>query len=271
MQLEEFKKKLQSKKEQLIITIEDPNSLKKIKYSISNDTTYWRARTLFTKEPLTIDWLRSFEKNSIFYDIGANVGMYTIFAACICDANVYAFEPEANNFQVLMENIVANNLINKINSFPVGISNLSSFTTLHLNSFVKGGSHHTVGDSLLDHNLNNRVSKYKQGIFSTSLDELINTWKLPIPNYLKIDVDGIEYKIIEKSDFLLKNKDLYSILIELNFNRIEDKKIISKLESFDFVYNQKQVEESNKFIIDQLPKEKLQTHKGYAEFIFYRK
>ena len=78
-------------------------------------------------------------------------------------------------------------------------------------------------------------------------------------------------KIIPYWKFLLKNKDLYSILIELNFNRIEDKKIISKLESSDFVYNQKQVEDSNKFIIDQLPKEKLQTHKCYAEFIFYRK
>ena len=67
-----------------------------------------------------------------------------------------------------------------------------------MNIFDKGSSHHTVGDSL-DHNLSKIKTKYKQGISSTSLDDLCNNWKLPLPNYLKIDVDGIEFKIISKS------------------------------------------------------------------------
>ena len=58
----------------------------------------------------------------------------------------------------------------------------------------------------LDHNLNEIKTKYKQGIFSTSLDDLCNNWKLPLPNYLKIDVDGIEFKIISKSKKLLSDK-----------------------------------------------------------------
>ena len=68
---------------------------------------FWTARnyaTLFIKEPITIDWIRSFKKNNIFYDVGANVGMYSIFAALISDVKVYAFEPESNNFQTLMQN-----------------------------------------------------------------------------------------------------------------------------------------------------------------------
>ena len=74
-----------------------------------------------------------------------------------------------------------------------------------------------VGESL-DHNLKIKKTKFKQGIFSTTLDDLISRWKLPIPNYLKIDVDGIEFKIIEKSKKLLKNNNLHSVLIEINPN-----------------------------------------------------
>ncbi len=259
MNLEEFKKKLSLKKEKLIVVMQDPISSKKMSYIVSNDMTLYRARTLFTKEPFTIDWLRSFKKDSIFYDIGANVGMYSIFAACISKANVYSFEPEANNFQVLVENVVANKLMNKVNSFPIGISNSSSLTTLYLSSFKTGGSHHMVGESL-DRDLNKKESEYKQGIFSTSLEDLVKIWKLPIPNYIKIDVDGIEYKIIEKSDFLLKNVDLRSILIEMNSKTDVGKYIISKLKSFDFVYDKKQV--------DAILEKK---EHGYAEYIFYRK
>ena len=94
--------------------MDDKISSKKITYSVSNEMTLWRAQTLFEKEPITIKWIRSFEKNSIFYDVGANVGMYSIFAAIVSKCNVYSFEPESNNFQVLMENILFNELFNKI-------------------------------------------------------------------------------------------------------------------------------------------------------------
>ena len=122
--------------------------------------TFFRAKSLFSKEPITIEWIRSFENNSIFYDVGANVGMYSIFAAIVSHSKVFSFEPEANNFQTLMENIILNNLSGKIIPYPIGISDETSFTTLHMNIFDKGSSHHTVGDSL-DHNLNEIKTKYK--------------------------------------------------------------------------------------------------------------
>ncbi|PPR44543.1 MAG: hypothetical protein CFH18_00414 [Alphaproteobacteria bacterium MarineAlpha5_Bin8] len=261
MDLEDFNKKLSIKKEKLIVTITDNVSLKKINYSISNDKTLWRAKTLFTKEPITIKWIRGFKKGSTFFDVGANVGMYTIFAAAINDINVYSFEPEANNFQILMENIVINNLTKKITSFPIGVSDSSLFTTLHMGKFDKGGSHNTVGDSL-DHNLNKKETFYKQGIFTTSLDELISLWGMPIPNYLKIDVDGIESKIINKSQNLLSNKKLYSVLVEINPNRKEDEEMISIFKNFGFIYDEEQVNEAVR---------KDGPHKGYAEYLFYRK
>ena len=96
----------------------------------------------------------------------------------------------------------------------------------------------------------------------SSLDEILYTWNLPCPNYLKIDVDGIESKIIYGAKKTLKNDDLKSILIEININRDEDKDIINILKKNNFTYSQDQVNESER---------KTGPHKGYAEYLFIRK
>ena len=243
MDLEEFNKKLSIKKEKLIVTISDNISSKKINYSVSNDKTLQKVKNLFIKEPVIINWIRNFKKDSIFFDIGANVGMYSIFAAVIKNLKVYAFEPAANNFQILMENTIINKLSEKITCFPIGISDVSLFTTMDIGKFDK-------------------ESFYKQGIFTTSLDELISLWGMPVPNYLKIDVGGIESKIINKSQNLLANKKLYSALVEINPNRKEDKDIINVFKNFGFIYDEKQVSAAR---IKEGPR------KEYAGYLFYRK
>ena len=152
MELDELKKKLSVKNEKLIASIVDKLSNKKINFLVSNEMTFFRVKSLFSKEPITIDWIRSFENNSIFYDIGANVGMYSIFAAIISNVKVLSFEPESNNFQILMENIFLNNLKNKIDAYPLGLSNTTALTKLYMSTFEKGQGHHSVGESI-DHNL----------------------------------------------------------------------------------------------------------------------
>ena len=170
-----------------------------------------------------------FIKDKIFFDIGANVGMYSIYAAMISKVKVYSFEPESNNFNALIENIISNNLMSVINAYPIAISDTSGFTSLYLSTFETGSSHHMV-DKKLDHNLKKVAYKNKQGVFKSSLDEIIHNWQFPVPNYLKIDVDGIENIIVKNSTFLLKSVELESILIEINRNRDEDTEIISILE-----------------------------------------
>ena len=260
--LSEFENKIKSKEEILKVTLKDSISKKNIQYSIHNKKTLWRAQTLFKKEPITIDWIRGFEKGSIFYDVGANVGMYSIFSSIVSEVTVFSFEPESNNFQVLMENIAINNLMNLINPYPIGISNSSTLTNLHITDFKKGSSHHTVGKDALSHHLEPITTPYRQGIFSITLNDLIEVYRLPCPNYLKIDVDGIEFKIIDQSDILLNNNNLRSILIEINSKREVDKNIINKLLSFGFVYNEDQVEDARR---------KSGPHEGYAEYLFFRK
>ncbi len=239
-----------------VVKIKDPLSKNEFNFNISNRKTMVRATSLFNKEPVTIEWIRSFKHDSIFFDIGANIGQFTIFAGVISRCNIYSFEPESNNFQGLCKNIFLNNLQNIVNAFPVGISNNTKFTKLYLDDFYVGNSHNSV-EYELDSNLEKKNYKFSQGIFSTTLNDLIDKWNLPIPNFIKIDVDGIENKIIEKSNNVLSNKIVESILIELKSTRKVDSIIINQLENFGFKYDNIQVRNSQK-------------NTGFAEYLFYR-
>ena len=254
--------KIKGKQEKIIASITDPITKEIIKYNILNKTTLWRAQTLFVKEPITIDWIRKFREKKVFFDVGANVGMYSIYAALTRNVKVYAFEPESNNFQTLMQNLTINSLHENLIPFPIGISNKTEFTKLNIGKFESGSSHHTVGAYQLDHNSLKKISnKISQGIFSTTLDDLCFKWKIPIPSYLKIDVDGIENQIIAESTKTLSNSNLESVLIEINENRIEDIAIINSLKKIGFNYDQDQVEKA---------KRKSGSHKGYAEYLFFK-
>jgi|TARA_B110000438_G_scaffold300706_1_gene353732 FkbM family methyltransferase len=260
MSLEEFKKRIKQKEQVLYLTIEDEISNEKIIYNVKNQTTLWRSQSLYTKEPITIKWIRSFKKNSVFFDVGANVGMYSIFSAKVSKVKVYSFEPESNNFQILMENIISNNLVGQVKAFPIAIGEKSDFTSLYLNDFIIGSSHHMI-DNPLDHNLQKKEFKINQGVFKTSLDKIVSEWGFPMPKYLKIDVDGIENLIIKNSKSILKNKNLTSVLIEINRNREEDLEIITILEENGFKYDHQQVKDATR---------KSGTHEGYAEYLFYK-
>ena len=93
---------------------------KKTKFFTPNDTSKWRVDTLFTKEPETLDWIDTFshinsDEEIIFWDIGANIGLYSIYAAQrYKNIKVFSFEPSTSNLRILSRNISINNLQDKV-------------------------------------------------------------------------------------------------------------------------------------------------------------
>ena len=81
---------------------------------------FWRARTVLTEEPYIIEWLQSMDESDVFYDIGANVGIYTLLGATKAD-HTYAFEPVFQNLSVLEENIVRNRLEDTVTIIPIAL------------------------------------------------------------------------------------------------------------------------------------------------------
>ena len=82
-----------------------------------------RCLKFFSKEPGTVKWINAEVKpGQTFYDIGANIGVYTILAARKTgpEGKVYSFEPHAANFARLVDNVIQNNLQDVV--IPCGIA-----------------------------------------------------------------------------------------------------------------------------------------------------
>ena len=115
-------------------------------YATPTMTTKWRVDSLFEKEPITIQWIAEFKTDEVLVDIGANVGMYTIWAAKTRNVRVFAFEPEAQNFALLNRNIVMNGLGNRVKAYCLALSDQPGYSELHLSSTEVGGSCHSLGE-----------------------------------------------------------------------------------------------------------------------------
>ena len=94
---------------------------KSLKFLNINSLTNFRNKTVFTKEPETLKFISNFKRNSIFWDIGANIGLYSCFAAKLMNCKVYAFEPSYFNLEVLVRNINKNELEKKITVIPLSV------------------------------------------------------------------------------------------------------------------------------------------------------
>lgn len=197
-----------------------------------NRITYWRARTLFTKEPDTIEWIRSFGKGEVLFDIGANVGSYSLYAA-LRGTKVFALEPESQNYALLNQNIHLNNLSHTVMALNIALNNQSKLGHLHIQNFVPGAALHNL-NSNRDYNKKEFLPVFRQGVLSLTLDDLISQYDLEIPDHLKIDVDGGERSIIDGASKTLAHPKLKSVLIELNIDLAEDQEIIDLLKEKGF-------------------------------------
>ena len=209
-------------------------------YATPNVFTKWRVDSLFTKEPDTIAWIGGFEPGDVFVDIGANVGMYTIWAAKTRGVRTFSFEPESQNYALLCRNIVMNGLGENVVAYCVALSDTAGYSLLHLSQFQIGGSCHSFGEKI-DHRLEHRDSKLSQGCISTTLDKLVADGVLPMPNHIKVDVDGLEHKVLAGCRGALADQRLKSVLVEINTNLDQHRRIIADMQALGFTFSEQQV------------------------------
>ena len=209
-------------------------------YATPNVMTEWRVDTLFSKEPETIQWIAGFKPDEILVDIGANIGLYTIWAAKTRGVRVYAFEPESQNYALLYKNIVLNKLSKQVVAYCAALSDETGYSRLHLSVFQAGRSNHSYGEEV-DYQLKHRESEVSQGCIATTLDSLITAGVVPTPDYLKIDVDGFEHKVLAGCANVLADSQLRSVLIEINTNLEQHRKIVTNMQALGFTYSEQQV------------------------------
>jgi FkbM family methyltransferase len=178
-----------------------------------NYTTRYRIDTFASKEPETLQWIDTFDPNSVLWDIGANVGLYTCYASKTKNCTVYAFEPSFFNLELLARNIFNNDLQSKVTVLPVALSNSNSTSKFSLSTTTRGGALSTF-DKDYGHDGNPLESKFVYNTVGFTCDNILSSLNLKSPDYIKIDVDGIEHLILEGSRKTLES--VKSILVEIN-------------------------------------------------------
>ena len=172
-----------------------------------NEITDWRINTFFTKEPETLEWIDSFKGEKIvFWDIGANIGLYSLYAAIKHpNIEIVSFEPSVNNLRILSRNIYKNNFFKQIKIFQLPLSEQeNTFSNMNEMEFIEGWSMSTFGESKdFEGSIFKPNHAYK--LFGININYLLDKKILKFPNYIKIDVDGIEHKILLGANNHLKN------------------------------------------------------------------
>lgn len=195
---------------------------------VQSEIERYRARTYSTKEPETLEWIeRYFQPGDVFYDVGANIGLYSLFAAKHLggQCKIYAFEPEALNYAQLSKNIFLNQLSGVILPCSAALTDTIRFDTLNLNpdnfrnmaqgQLVAGSSLHSFGVAK-DYANRSFQPFHQQGVVGVSVDHLWQAWGLDFPNHIKVDVDGLEGLVIAGAGQSLADKRLRSVLVEIS-------------------------------------------------------
>ncbi len=184
-----------------------------LSFCVPNALNHDRAATFSTKEPETLRWLDSISENSVLWDVGANVGLYSCYAAKARACRVIAFEPSVFNLELLARNVHVNGLTDRITIVPLPLFEKVSDGVLNMSSTRAGGALSTFNESY------GFDGKPLQSVFQVRtiglpLDSALELLALPQPDYLKMDVDGIEHLILRGGARVLSR--IKGLSVEIN-------------------------------------------------------
>ena len=181
-------------------------------------------------------------RNTNYYDVGAWIGPTILIAASLSPKKIYGFEPDLKAFKELKENIFLNK--NKLKKNLVKIYNKAAYLNngkIKLN--IPNGEHGASVSSLL-----RSKNKYYESSMVKSINFLtfakIN--RLCNNDFIKIDIEGGEYKLLPFIGSFLKEKSpniylsLHPFLIDNFFNKIiQTNKLLFSLRGYKYIYRVK--------------------------------
>ena len=140
--------------------------------------------------PVQREFARHLRPDDVIYDIGANVGFFSLIAARLVGQTgcVYSFEPVAENAASIRENVRLNDLRN-VTLFDVAVGRKCGNAEMLLTEW-DGGSSLATSAVKPDEPISRRIVQV------VALDELIDRKNLRPPSFVKIDVEGVELDVL---------------------------------------------------------------------------
>ncbi len=157
----------------------------------------------------------------ICFDIGANIGALTLVMAKLTGDSgiVYSFEPNQTVFQRLLTNIDLNKLKNVV-PIKLGLGEKNENLGLYISNCDPGNAGLTRG------------SIYNELIEVTSLDLFINSKSIEKLDFMKVDVEGMEYSV-----FIGGQKTLQTHRPTIIFETLKDRREKRRQEGKDLYEN----------------------------------
>jgi FkbM family methyltransferase len=172
-------------------------------------------RDFMTREPEMLDWIDGFETPCRYWDIGANVGSYVLYAALKPDVMTYAFEPSPSNYLALCVNVYENGRQDNVRSYCLAFDDRMNLATLDMADFSAGAFGHSFGtDPTVPRPEHKTI--FHQPALGFSIDGFREIYGLAAPNYLKLDIDGNEDKVLTGAAKTLADPALRGIIIEVD-------------------------------------------------------
>lgn len=174
-----------------------------------------RVRKLATKEPGTVAWLNEdVQSDDMVLDIGANIGLYSVFAAARVPAGrVYSFEPHAATFSILIKAIMLNGMADRITPLSVALDSEPGFVKFGYRDLVPGSTGSQLATSPMIGAIDQEVSEIKA---VTSVDALVDAGVILPPDIVKIDVDGNELRILQGMSNTLSSNGPRAVQVEVD-------------------------------------------------------
>jgi len=184
-----------------------------MKFTVPNKVNRFRVKSFCSKEPETLDWIDRLPLGCTLWDIGANVGLYSIYAAQKRECKVIAFEPSVFNLEVLARNLFLNNLHEQVKIVPLALSDSLATNQLRMTTTEWGGALSSFGQKF-GWDGENIAETFSFTTLGIGMDQAVSLLRLEPPDFIKMDVDGIEHIILRSGAQVLSRAR--GILVEIN-------------------------------------------------------
>jgi FkbM family methyltransferase len=198
-------------------------------FAVPNSLGHLRGATFATKEPETLEWIDGIPAGSVFWDVGANVGLYSCYAAKARGCMVFSFEPSVFNLELLARNIHLNAVSSAVTIIPLPLNDRIGVSAMNMSSTDWGGALSTFGQSYgFDGKELKKVFEFRT--IGLSMDDAVTALRLPRPDFVKMDVDGIEHLILNGAAGVLGTVRGISLEINDDFEEQarESKKLLAQ-------------------------------------------
>jgi len=186
-------------------------------FTFSSASELERAMRLDGERALLARMLRETRPGDVVFDVGANLGFYTVLLAKAVGpiGTVVAFEPELGVLERMKENAEINGVAN-IRGFNVALGETEATVPLEVDSRLGSGLHIMAGG---DHSV--RAGFATRDVRQVRGDAYVAAQALPVPALIKVDVEGMEREVLRGLARTLADSRCRLVLCEIHFGLLD--------------------------------------------------